>query len=58
LDEAYYKLESDGYYVIHHFILPTTDWLDSELEKGSSILDGEMGIYVSDCENIYYYTKG
>lgn len=55
LDEAYYKVESDGHYVIHHVILPTIDWFQEELQKKSSILDSGTAIYVCDCDTIYKY---
>lgn len=55
LDESHYKMESDGYYVINHLILPTVDWLQTQINKKSSILSSGMDIYVSDCDTIYRY---
>lgn len=55
LDEAYYTMSKDGYYTITHLILPTTEWLQNELQKEESILDGTMGIYVTDGDKIYHY---
>lgn len=59
LDEAHYILPKDGYYVIHHMIIPTIEWYETEKkkqEKGwESIFDTDLKIYVSDCENIYFY---
>lgn len=58
LDEAHYTMQQDGFYTVFHLILPSVEWLKKELEKKDSILDTDMGIYVSDCENIYYYKDG
>lgn len=57
LDEAYYAMNKDGYYTITHLILPTTEWLQSELQKEESILDGSMTIYVTDGNKIYHYSN-
>lgn len=58
LDEAYYKFQQDGFYTVHHLILPSLEWLENELQKDESILNTNVGIYVSDCKNIYYYNNG
>lgn len=58
LDEAHYKMESDGYYVIHHLILPTLEWLQEELNRSHGVLGNDVAVYVCDCDNIYYYYKG
>lgn len=57
LDEAYYDMSKDGYYTVHHFILPTTDWLTKELEKEQSIIQEDINIYVTDGEYIYHYVN-
>lgn len=58
LDEIHYKLNQDGFYTVYHIILPTTEWLNKELEKAHSILKSDIEIYVCDCSNIYKYSKG
>lgn len=55
LDETYYTLQKDGYYTIHHLILPSTVWLQNELNKEESILDSDISIYVTDGNAIYLY---
>ncbi len=55
IDEIEYKLKKDGYYTIHHFILPTLDWLNKELEKEDNLTLYPINIYVTDGINIYHY---
>lgn len=58
LDEQYIKLDKDGYYTIHHIILPTLEWLREELKKEDNITKyKDFTIYVTDCKNIYKYCK-
>lgn len=54
-DEAEYKLNKDGYYTIHHLILPTVEWLNKELEKEDNLTNYPINIYVTDGINIYNY---
>ena len=58
LDEIHYQLQQDGFYTIHHFIIPTVDWLKQELEKEHSILEKNIELYVCDCNTIYRYYDG
>lgn len=58
LDEIHYKLNKDGFYTIHHFILPSLEWFEKEIQKEHSILEKNIDIYICDCENIYHYCKG
>lgn len=58
LDEIHYQLEQDGFYTIHHLILPSLEWLQGELEKEHSVLEKDLEIYVCDCSNVYRYYKG
>lgn len=51
LDEVYYEFEKDGYYVIHHFILPNLDWLDSNINNEEN--EYAEGTYICDCNKIY-----
>lgn len=57
LDEAYYKSLKDGHYTIHHFILPTVEWLQKEIEKDNNIIQDDIEIYVTDGEKIYNYRQ-
>lgn len=50
LDEQYLTLDTDGYYTIHHIILPTTDWLENNIS-----LKSDLEIYVTDGQKIYHY---
>lgn len=58
LDEAHYQLQRDGFYTIHHFIIPTVDWLEQELKKEHSILEKGIELYVCDCNSVYRYCDG
>lgn len=58
LDEAYYKVLKDGHYTIHHFILPTVDWLQEELTKQDNLTQDHLSIYVTDGEKVYLYNQG
>lgn len=53
LDEEHYNLNSDGFYTIHHIILPSLEWYNNELEKKDSVLKSNLLIYVTDGSNIY-----
>lgn len=53
LDEVYYKIPEDGFYTIHHLILPTKEWLEANLDK---IID--RNIYICDGESIFQYKEG
>lgn len=58
LDETFYNLEKDGHYTVHHFILPTVEWLEEELNYATNILKYNRSIYVTDGYKIYYYADG
>lgn len=58
LDEVYYETPKDGFYTIHHFVLPSVEWLHEELEKEESVLTTtDLAIYVTDGSNIYQYVN-
>ena len=46
LDEGYITIDKDGYYLVHHLILPTVDWLQQ-------IEDTETLLFVTDGEKMY-----
>lgn len=46
LDEEYITIDKDGYYLVHHLILPTVDWLQQ-------IGDTETQLFVTDGEKMY-----
>ena len=49
----------DGWFKVQHIVLPSKDWFDRELEKGSvSILGLYQGVYYSDGSKIYKYYNG
>lgn len=52
LDEFHFQLEEDGYYTIHHIILPTKSCIDKDVEDGSTI-DKDLTVYSTDGETIY-----
>lgn len=54
-DEAFYTFPSDGYYIIHHLILPTVDWLETQLQKDNNITTKNLSIYVTDGNCIYHW---
>lgn len=58
LDEVHYQLKQDGFYTIHHLILPSLEWLQRELEKEHSVLEKDLDVYVCDCSNVYRYCSG
>lgn len=46
----------DGWFKVHHIVLPTIEWVDARLkEKELSILNLYQTVYCSDGENIYKY---
>lgn len=55
LDAAYFRIDRDGYYVIDHIVLPTTDWLLEAPEECFELYDV---IYVTDKEKIYKVVDG
>lgn len=57
LDEVHYKFENDGYYVIHHFILPTMDWAEQEIKKNPDLFK-QKEFYVCTCNQILKVGKG
>lgn len=48
----------DGLFKVTHIILPTTAWLESELQNTENILDLYSTIYVSDGLKVYKYING
>jgi hypothetical protein len=50
LDEAFFRIDKDGYYVIDHIVLPTLEWLQQAPEECFEHYDI---IYVTDKEKIY-----
>lgn len=57
LDETYYQTEQDGFYTIHHFVLPNVFWLEEELSKEHNFLDNDIAVFVTDGKFIYQYVK-
>ena len=57
LDELHYNLDTDGYYVIYHMILPSIDWYEAETKKEKSVINSDLNIYVTDGTNIYKQTE-
>lgn len=55
LDEASFKIDKDGYYVIDHIVLPTTEWLEEVPEECFQEYDT---IYVTDKEKVYKLVDG
>lgn len=53
VDCCTFKVESDGYYVIDHIVLPTIEWLHS-----TEFLAEYDVIYVTDLDKIYKSTDG
>lgn len=50
LDEQHYRIEKDGYYTIHHIILPTIEWYKFAVENN---LVPDLDIYVTDGIKVY-----
>jgi hypothetical protein len=50
LDEAYFRVDKDGYYVIDHIVIPTVEWL---IEAPEECFEHYDTIYVTDREKIY-----
>lgn len=55
IDEAFYKVPKDGFYTITHLILPSVEWLHSELQMEENSLPFKDSIYVTDGEFVYQY---
>ena len=55
LDEAYFRIEKDGYYVVDHIIIPTIEWLEEVPEECFAEYDT---IYVTDKEKVYKIVEG
>lgn len=53
LDEALYKLEQDGHYIIDHLVLPTKQWFDSNEEEH----DDYTNLYYTDGIDFYKYVN-
>lgn len=52
-------VEFDGWFTVQHIILPTVQWFERELAKGStSILGLYQGVYYTNGKNIYKYYEG
>lgn len=56
LDEFYYQLKEDGYYTIHHAILPLKSCIDNDINEGSTI-NKDLSVYSTDGQNIYQGDK-
>ena len=54
-DSIRIPLDKDGYYIVEHFILPTTDWLEKVKDLDLSAYNA---IYVTDGANVYKYLSG
>ena len=54
-DEAYFKVDKDGYYIVDHIVLPTFDWLKEVPEECFAEYDV---LYVTDKEKIYKIVEG
>lgn len=52
LDEEHYHIEDDGYYTIHHIILPSVKCIKEDVQEGSDI-EKELTIYCTDGYTIY-----
>lgn len=55
LDSAYFRIDKDGYYVIDHIVLPTTEWLEEAPEECFKEYET---IYVTDKEKLYKVVEG
>lgn len=53
LDEAYYKTEKDGHYVIDHIIIPSVEWFNSQEDSPNNILHEYTSIYLTDGKQFY-----
>lgn len=49
------NIPSDGAYITYYIILPTVQWLQAQLEKGTDILNLYSLVYVIDNSHIYKY---
>lgn len=58
LDEAYYKTEKDGHYIIDHIILPSIDWYNEQLQNPNNILSEYTNIYLTDGVKFYKIFNG
>ena len=52
IDSSTFKVHEDGYYVIDHIVLPTTEWLQKQYK---SVVEHFDVIYVTDGDKIYKY---
>lgn len=58
LDEAEISINKDGYYTVHHMVLPTVEWLKSVLADPEFDLGVYEHIYVTDGQKTYEYRNG
>lgn len=54
-DEVQVNISKDGNYRISHIIIPTTEWLQKEIDNPNSSLSSYAVVYVSDGSTIYKY---
>lgn len=55
-DVTFFKIASDGYYIVNHIILPTKECIESIMAKDQNFDEFYDAIYTSDGEVIYKYT--
>lgn len=58
LDEVYYNLDQDGYYIIDHILVPSIQWYEKLVSEYNSTLNEYVSIYLSDGQKLYKVKDG
>lgn len=57
-DETIVNLTKDGFFNVSHIVIPTTEWLQKEIDNPNNTLASYSTIYVSDGSGILKYIGG